>query len=403
VNRALEDRPKSPTEVAALPQERKKVVRIVTRLNVGGPSIHTVLLTALLSPDRYDSVLVTGSEGPTEGSMRYLAEEKGVSLETIPELGREIFWVDDLVALFKLIATMRREKPEIIHTHTAKAGTLGRIAAIVALWGRRRQIFHTFHGHVFHGYFSPLKSRLFILVERFLASFTDQIIAVSERTRDDLIRYRIAPPSKVKCIPLGLDLDRFADCERLRGRLRAEIGVSAETKLVGIVARLVPIKAIDLFLRAARLIRDSGAQVRFVIVGDGELRTDLEAQARSLALAGDVLFLGFRQDLDLIYADLDVAVLCSNNEGLPVSVIEAMSSGCAVVATSVGGVPNLIRDGVTGRLVQPGDPIALADCLQEVLVFGDELQEMRRNAREFALSNFHVSRLVGDIDRLYSG
>ncbi len=381
---------------------RCKVVRIITRLNVGGPAIHTILLTALLDPRRYESVLVTGSEGATEGSMRYLAEERQVALNTIPEIGREISWIDDLVALIKLVRILRREKPDIVHTHTAKAGTLGRIAALIALAGTRKAVFHTFHGHVFHGYFSPLKTRFFITIERILGIFTDRLIAVSEETRADLIKYRVAAPSKIDCIPLGLDLERFANCEKHEGALRRELQIPGGARIVGIVARLVPIKAIDLFLRAASIVGNKLPGVHFVIVGDGELRESLEKLARTLGLAGSVHFLGFRNDLDRIYADLDIVVLSSFNEGLPVSLIEAMSSARVVLSTAVGGVPNLVSDGDTGFLVPSGSEEALANGILRALQNYDQLGSMRRKAREYALAEFDIARLVRDIDDLYS-
>lgn len=359
----------------------KKVVRIITRLNVGGPAIHTVLLTALLDPRQYRSVLVTGQEGPTEGSMRYLATERGVDLLVIPEVGREISWMDDLRALFKLIRLLRREKPDIVHTHTAKAGTLGRLAALVALFGRKTALYHTFHGHVFHSYFSPLKTRLFIMIERFLGLFTHRLIAVSERTKQELVEYGIAPADKIAVIPLGLDLDRFARCEQHRGELCRELGLPEGAILIGLVARLVPVKGVHHFLQAASRVLAEAPGTYFLIVGDGELRAELEAQAAELGLGQRVLFLGFRQDLSRIYADLDIVALSSLNEGLPVSLIEAMSSARVVVSTAVGGVPNLIRDGETGFLVPPQDPEALASAFKRVLADRGAWPEIGARAR----------------------
>lgn len=379
----------------------QKVMRIIARLNVGGPAIHTVLLTDLLDTGRYHTRLVTGIEAPTEGSMRYLAVERGIEPLIIPEMSREISWRDDLVALFKLIGLMRREKPDIVHTHTAKAGFLGRTAALLALPGRRKKLYHTFHGHVFHSYFSPRKTRAFIRIERFLARFSHRIIAVSERTRQELIEFGIASPDKIIVVPLGFDLEPFIECERHRGEMRKELGVSDDTVLIGIVARLVPVKNIPLFLRAASCVTQRHENVRFVIVGDGECREELEAQAKALEIESWVHFMGFRRDLARIYADLDIVALTSHNEGLPVSLIEAMASGCVTVSTSVGGVPDLIEDGLTGYLVPPDDPSAFSAALDRALAQPERWAEIGDAARDSACRRFHVNRLVADIERLY--
>lgn len=380
-----------------------KVMRIIARLNVGGPAIHTVLLTDLMNRTSYPTTLVTGVEGATEGSMRYLAEERGIEPVVIQELGREISWKDDLVTLWKLILLMRREKPDIVDTHTAKAGTLGRIAAIVALAGRHKRIFHTFHGHVFHGYFSPRKTRIFVRIEQILARFTDRLIAVSEITKSELIQFDIAPASKIAVIPLGLDLGPFMECEQHRGELKAELRLPPDTILVGIVARLVPIKDIEAFLTAIQRVRQVHDKVEVAIVGDGELRNALEAQAKALEIADSVHFLGFRKDLPRIYADLDLVALSSLNEGLPVSIIEAMASGCTVVSTAVGGVPNLIAEGETGFLAPPGDPAALADALLRAIEAKVRWQQIGRRARQQAASRYDVARLVSDMEALYAG
>ncbi|HLJ55010.1 MAG TPA: glycosyltransferase, partial [Chthonomonadaceae bacterium] len=325
-----------------------KVMRIIARLNVGGPAIHTILLTDRMDRVLYPTLLVTGVEGPSEGSMRYLAESLNVRPHVIPEMGREISWRDDVVALWKLIRLMRHEKPDVICTHTAKAGTLGRVAALIALAGRRKRIFHTFHGHVFHGYFTPRKTRIFLRIEQLLARVTDRLVAVTDTTCQELVEYGVAGEGRIAVIPLGFDLAPFHACGRFRGELRAELGLAPDALLLGIVARLVPIKRIDTFLAAVKQVRETYPNIHAAVVGDGELRSALEETARSLGVADAVHFTGFRTDLPRVYADLDLVVLSSVNEGLPVSIIEAMACGRVVVSTEVGGVPDLISDGETG-------------------------------------------------------
>lgn len=381
---------------------RIKVLRIIGRLNVGGPAIHTVLLTDKLDPRRYETILVTGSEGETEGSMRYLAEERGIEPVIIPEMGREISLKEDIKALWKLIKLIRQEKPDIIHTHTAKAGFLGRLAVMLTLPGRRKRVFHTFHGHVFHSYFGSRKTKAFIKIEQILGRRTDRIIAVSDRTREELIGYNIADENKIISVPLGLDLEPFARCEEHGDSFRRELGIDPHEIVIGIVARLVPVKDIPNFLAAAKKVSAQIPNARFVVVGDGELRDALEAEARELSLGDRVIFAGYRRDLPRIYAGLDIVVLSSLNEGLPVSLIEAMSSGKPTVSTSVGGVPNLLTEGKTGFLAPPSDSQALADKIIEAVEQREIWDDMGQQAREFALSRFNIDRLVTDIERLYA-
>lgn len=377
-----------------------KVLRIIGRLNVGGPAIHTVLLTDKLDPRLYETILVTGTEGETEGSMRYLAEERGIKPVVIPEMGREISLREDITALWKLIRLIQREKPDIIHTHTAKAGFLGRIAAICT--GRRKRLYHTFHGHVFHSYFGERKTRAFIKIEQFLGRRTDRIIAVSDRTREELLGYEIAEPDKIIVVPLGLDLAPFARCEEHSDEFRRELGVGDDEVLIGIVARLVPVKDIPNFLAAAKHVLAEIPSARFVIVGDGELRDALQAEARELSLGDRVIFAGYRRDLPRIYAGLDLVVLSSLNEGLPVSLIEAMSSAKVAISTRVGGVPNLLVEGETGFLCPPSDSQALAEKIVLAISQRERWQEMGAKARQYALSRYNIDRLVMDIERLYA-
>ena len=373
-----------------------KVIRVIARLNVGGPAIHTVLLTKRLDPQRFQTLLVTGTEAPDEGSMRDWAAAQGVIPLIIPELRREINLLADLKVLFKLYRLFRHERPDIVHTHTAKAGFVGRVAAWLA---GVPVIVHTFHGHIFHSYFSPAKTRLFIFIEWLLARLSDRIITVSPLQRQEIIGFGIASPEKAVIIPLGFDLQPFLACDNLRGRLRAELSLPDEIKLVGIVARLTGIKNHRLFLETAALIQKRNHKVHFVIVGDGELRTKLEQQAIDLGLGPIVHFLGWRQDLPAIYADLDLVVLTSRNEGTPVSLIEAQAAACPVIATAVGGVPDIIVDGQTGYLVPPDDAQVLAEVVSKALEGNS--REMGQAGRQAVSERFAVRRLVRDIETLY--
>lgn len=376
-----------------------RVLRIIARLNVGGPAIHATLLTTRLDPSRYSTTLVAGTEGPEEGS--YL-DVRGVELPglvRLPALGREIQGGQDVSALLTLMRLIRRERPHIVHTHTAKAGTLGRIAAYLC---RVPVIVHTFHGHVLQGYFSAAKTRVFVGIERLLARASDRLIAVSPRVRADLLALGIGRPDRFDVVPLGLDLDRYLAVTGPDGALRRELGVDVDVPLIGIVARLVPIKAHELFLEAATRLMQRFPTARFVIVGDGERRGALQTLASTLGVDARVHFLGWRGDLDRIYADLDVVALTSRNEGSPVALIEAMAAGRTVVSTDVGGVSDVVADRRTGRLVADADAAALATVITELLEDAPQRCRLGAAARQHARTHYGAERLVADIDALYT-
>jgi len=376
-----------------------RVCRIIGRLNIGGPARHAILLTDGLRARGYETVLVAGQEGPDEGTLRDLAAEKGVAPMLLPELGREVRPGRDLIALAKLVRLIQRLRPDIVHTHTAKAGALGRVAAKLA---GAPILVHTFHGHILHGYFSRGTTGLFLAIERHLGRLSTKILTVSEGQRVELLGLQIGTPNTVDVMPLGLELDRFLHPDLRRGEIRQQFGASPDTALVGIVARLVPIKDHGTFLAAAADLCRRRSNIRFLVVGDGELRSTLERQAGALGLGACVHFLGWRRDLEPIYADLDLVVLSSRNEGTPACLIEAMAAGLPVVATRVGGVPDLVVDEKTGSLVPPGDPGALSRAIEALLCDPDRRREMGRLAREAVYPKYSDAALIDRMDDLYS-
>jgi glycosyltransferase involved in cell wall biosynthesis len=380
------------------PTRRARVLRVIARLNVGGPALHATLLTERLDRSRYESLLVTGRESAAEGNYLTLYGKTDDAVVLIPTLGREIRGGQDLVALTRLVGLMRTFRPDIVHTHTAKAGTLGRLAA---RWCRVPVVVHTYHGHVLQGYFSPPKARLFLAIERWLGRRTDALLAVSDRVRHELLELGIGRPDRFVVLPLGLDLDGLLGAEARRGELRRELGFAADDFLVGIVARLVPIKAHEVFFRAAAILAGRLPRARFVVVGDGERRGELEASARALGLGERVRFVGWRRDLERVYADLDVVVLTSRNEGSPVSLIEAMAAARPVVATRVGGVPDLVEHGVNGVLVEVDDAAAIARAVETLAADPQRGLVMGRAGRKRVYPAFSASRLIDDVDRLY--
>ena len=326
-------------------------MRIITRLNIGGPAIHVNLLTRGLDPEQFESVLVCGNVSDLEGDMGYVAADLGVKPLVVPSLKREIKFIQDAKTLFYLFRIMGREKPDIVHTHTAKAGSLGRISVFFhnALHGRRVKVVHTFHGHVFHGYFNVLKSRFFVLAEKWLAKTTDVIIAISASQRQELSqKYRIAPEAKFQTVKLGFNLQTFFAAGNQNGQFKRNLGFNSKTTLIGIVGRLVAIKNHKMFIDAARLFADEnpGLDVKFAIIGDGELRRELMEYSENQGLSELVIFCGWIKNLAMVYAGLDALVLTSINEGTPVSIIEAMASSVPVISTDAGGGARFDRDAV---------------------------------------------------------
>lgn len=376
-----------------------RVIRVIGRLNVGGPSIHVVNLSAGLDPNRFEQLLVIGRESSAEGSMLDYALSRGVWPHRISEIVTSFNLAPrDAKALARLWSMMRRYRPHIVHTHTAKAGLLGRLAARLA---GVPIVVHTFHGHVLHGYYGPVQNWALRRMERSLAWLSDRLVTVSEQVKRDLIGYGVAGAKKITVIPLGLDLEPFLGARSRRGEFRRELGLGERAKLIGIVGRIFPIKNHALFIDAAARIAAVEPAARFVVVGDGALRSTVEAQTRRLGIVERVIFTGWRADLPRIYADLDMLVVSSNNEGTPLSAIEAMATSCPVVATRVGGVPDIITDEVTGRLVFPGDAEGIAGAALDLLADPEKASRIGRNAMIAARQRFGVKRLIKDMDRLY--
>lgn len=379
-------------------RERIRVLRIIARLNIGGPAVHASLLTRRLDPDRYDSCLVAGTEAPDEGSFFDLQPQALALCRRIPELRREIQGHQDWLAFRKLVRMIREFRPHVVHTHTAKAGTLGRLAAWTC---QVPVVVHTYHGHVFRGYFSPAKTRMFVAVERWLARRTHGLVSVSHQVRSEVLALGIGDPDRFHVVPLGLDLDQYLRAETRRGELRRELGVGEDVPLVGLVARLVPIKAHEVFFAAAARIARVNARAQFVIVGDGERRQELGALAARLGLAERTRFLGWRADLDRVYADLDVVALTSRNEGSPVALIEAMAAGCPVVSTRVGGVSDLIVDGEHGLLAPMDDAAGVAALVTRLLETPALRARLAEQGRARVRETYTATRLLDDVDALY--
>jgi glycosyltransferase involved in cell wall biosynthesis len=381
-------------------REPIRVLRVIARLNIGGPAIQAISLTALMQERGYATRLVRGSESADEGSMDDLAERMDVQPTLVASMRRDPGF-GDVRALASLVRIARRDRPDLVHTHAAKGGTLGRVAVMLAFPRKRPKVVHTFHGHSLTGYFSSRTARMYTRIERFLARRTEVLIAVSEEVRDDLVGLGVAPLEQFEVVRLGLDLSAFADDSDRAARravVRAHWGIASDERVITLVARLVPIKRVDRFLETAALLRERPG-VRFVVVGDGELRSELQSSEPARALGDRLVWAGFRRDVPDICFASDVVVLTSDNEGTPVSLIEAQAAAKPVVSTSVGGVRSVVLNGETGLLAD--DPPALAAAIGALLDEPDRAATMAVRGREHVLATFGVERLVDDLDRLY--
>jgi glycosyltransferase involved in cell wall biosynthesis len=407
-----------------------KIVRVIARLNVGGPAKQVVWLTKGSSAPQFDSLLIAGTVPPGEEDMGYFATELGVVPIFVPEMSREIS-LKDALTVWKLYRLFRREQPDIVHTHTAKAGTVGRLAGMLYRWltpgtllGRPRpcRFVHTYHGHIFHSYYGPAKTRLFLTIEKILARLaTDRIVVISEQQRREINEeFAVGRAQQFAVIPLGLDLDVYARWQERRETFRRELKAEANDILVGIVGRLTEIKNHELFLQAAALFKQefaggpSRARVRFVVIGDGHLRQQLEQQAQANGLSNDVTFVGSRRDPENFYPALDIVALTSRNEGTPLTLIEAMANARPVISTAVGGVVDLLGQPLSdeeadafvvcerGVRIRPGDAQGFAAGLAHLAGNESLRREIGERGLQFVLANYSKERLLSDIESLYA-
>ena len=366
------------------------VLRVVTRLNVGGPARQALLLTRELA-DEFPTTLLAGTPTSSEGVL----SDPDVPVETVP-LVRQVQPVSDVRALYAVRGVIASRRPRIVHSHMAKAGAVSRLAA--RSFGRRRpRTVHTFHGHVLDGYFPGPVERAFLAVERRLARATDVLLAVSPEVRDELVALHIGRPAQYHLMPLGLELDPFLAIQGPSGRLRASIGVRPDVPLVGIVGRLVPIKAVEVMIEAMSDLPG----VHLAVVGDGDERGRLEQLVRDRELERRVHFTGWCDDVPAAMSDLDVVALSSRNEGTPVALIEALAARRPVVATRVGGVEHVVVPDRTGLVVPPNDPQSLAGAIRRLLddrPLGAGLAEAGRHR---VSTTFGAARLVSDMRALY--
>lgn len=383
-------------------KKRIKVLRIINRFNIGGPTYNATFLTRFLSDD-FETLLVGGLPEESEADSLHILEEYGVKPVLIPEMQRNPNFFSDRKALKKIKEIIREYQPDIVHTHAAKAGALGRKAAYDC---KVPVILHTFHGHVFHSYFSKYKTEIYRQIEKRLASRSTGIIAISDIQKHELANvFRIAPANKIEVVPLGFDLNPFQEnLSEKRKLTRETYSLKKDEIAIAIVGRLAPIKNHDLFLEIAKLTQQKTKEkLVFFIVGDGELREDIENKIAALKseMEIDIRITSWIKDIKTFNAGMDVICLTSNNEGTPVSLIEAQACNIPIVTTNVGGVMDIVNEGETGYVVPKGDAILFAEKL--LLLTEDEKNRSRmsQNGWSFVKNKFHYTRLVNDIENYY--
>jgi glycosyltransferase involved in cell wall biosynthesis len=380
----------------SLPGDRRAVVHIITRLDSGGSARNTFLTVLGHDRLRFHVGLAYGRvESVTDlDALR----QAGVELFEIPTLVRDIKPAMDLQAVLALWSLLRRERPAIVHTHTSKAGAVGRIAAWLA---RVPVVIHTPHGHVFYGYYGRVMSGLIRLVERALATITDRIVTLTDRGAQEHVRLKIAGPEKFTAVLSGIPLETFRSVRVNPAAKRRELGLPPEGPVVGTVGRLVPIKGHTWLVRAVPFVVAEFPEARFVLVGDGPLGAGLRKLAEGLGVGRHVVFLGTRQDVPECLAALDLFVLPSLNEGMGRALVEAMAVGLPVVATRVGGVPDIVAHGTTGLLVPPQDAEALAAAVLELLRDRKRMAAFGEAAGRSIDERFDVRTMVSNLERLY--
>lgn len=388
-------------------QKKYKIIHIITRLDKGGSAENTLLTALGINKKKYEVILVKGptyesrmsnKEHATISADLKEARLKGVRIVNIPFLLRRINPVYDLLALFSLYVFLIKEKPSIVHTHTSKAGLLGRLAAKLA---GIPIIIHTPHGHVFFGYFEPFKTKIFILLEKLASRITDKIVTLSNREKEDYVLFKIAEEDKLSVICSGIGLNKFKESLLSeKQNLKKELGIPENSLIVGTAGRLVPVKGPEFLIKAAKYVISKYPDAFFIFTGDGYLKQYLEKKASNLGLRENIIFMGWRDDAAKILSLYDVFVLPSLNEGMGRVLVEAMALGKPIVASNIGGIPDLVIHGKNGFLVPPKNPKELAKYIQVLLEDKDKREKMGLAGKEMAY-NFTSERMVEKIANLY--
>ncbi len=383
----------------------KKILHIITRMDMGGSAQNT-MENCLGTLDTYKVVLVCGlaresnmtkeQTAIVEGQLAAGAK-KGMKVIQLPSLLRKICPWHDTLALFSLWRILRAEKPDIVHTHTSKAGIIGRLAALLA---RVPIIIHTTHGHVFYGHFSPGTSRLFLFLEKCFATISDKMVALTEGEKQDYIKFRLCPEEKIIKIHSGVKVDKFLHADIDIKKQKQALGISDSRFIVGTVGWLWPIKGPMYLLKAMAIVWHSKPECELVFVGKGELEEDLKKAASEMGVSAKVKFLGWHREIENIMPVFDLFALASLNEGMGRVLVEAMAAGKPIVASNVGGVPDLVTPGKTGHLVPPADEKALAKAILSIVNKPQQARQMGAAGRH-ACQDYSVAAMLKKLNDMY--
>jgi len=378
--------------------KKLKVLQLITRLDKGGSAENTFLTATGLDRNNYEVILMSGPvEDPGQDRKKEIGES-GIRHIFIPELVRNISFINDFIAFLKIYRVLKKEKFDFVHTHTSKAGFLGRLAAKLA---RTSIIIHTPHGHVFFGYFGSFKTKIFILLEKLASCLTDKIVALTNGEKEDYIAHKVARKEKLAVISSGVDLNRFKEpSSEEKKNLKKELGIPENSLVVGTVGRLVLVKGPEFLIEASKIIVSKYPDTYFLFAGDGPLRQSLEKKACRMGVKKNIIFLGWRDDVSKIISIFDIFVLPSLNEGMGRVLIEAMALRKPVVASRVGGIPDLVSHGKNGFLVQPKNPMELAKYIQHLLEDRGKREKMGSAGQE-TIFNFSKERMIEDTEKLY--
>src|ERR1035437_5211879 len=377
-----------------------KVLRIINRFNLGGPTYNAAYLTKYLSPE-FETLLIGGMKDDSEGSSEFILKNLGVDYRILPQMKRSINPFNDLLAYNEIKRIIKEFKPDIVHTHAAKAGALGRKAAFAC---NVPVTLHTYHGHVFHSYFGSVKTSVFKMIERSLTKQTSAIVAISQKQKQELVEeHKIAPAEKVHVIPLGFDLNRFHEnLDEKRKIFRAKYNLQDNEIAIGVIGRLAPVKNHSLFRDAIKFVKEnSHRKICAFSVGDGEERHYLESKTKEFGLSDVVIFTSWEKEVDTVYPGLDIVCLTSFNEGTPVSLIEAQAANKPVVSTNVGGIENVVIPGSTALLSEVADKERF---FQNLLLLTDndlKRKEMSKDGWNYVVEKFSYSSLVKNMSALY--
>ncbi len=386
-----------------------KILRIINRFNLGGPTYNASYLTKFM-PDEYQTLLIGGVPHKSETDSLHITKNMNIEPLIIPEMSRSINPLNDIKAYYKIRNVIKNYKPDIVHTHASKAGFLGRLAAIHE---NIPIIVHTFHGHIFHSYFNPLVTKLFLNIESYLARRTSKIIAISELQKKELSEvFKIAPLDKFKVIPLGLDLKKFSENQPYKRKIfREKYNISDDTITIGIVGRLAPIKNHYLLIDAMKILKKHiSKKIEVIIIGDGELKDDLMRYITRLGLtsrtkpqqpSSDFYFTSWIKEMDIAYAGLDIITLTSKNEGTPVSLLEAQAAGKMIISTNAGGVKDIVHP-KAGVVINDFKSTTLSDALLKAIErYSQWNNGIFKEISPLVIEQYSYQRLVKNMDALY--